>query len=83
MTQPTRDVIAVLERAARDGQSWVDADVAARIAAGAAAATGAVARARASAPPVGAAGPDAVPARAEDAGRALLDVLESLARDDA
>ncbi|MFO1408457.1 MAG: hypothetical protein U1F08_13135 [Steroidobacteraceae bacterium] len=74
-------VDAVLARAAHEGQAWVDEDVARRIAAGAAAATGAIPLALAAAPALERGGPDATPAAAVDAGQAFLGVLESLARD--
>ena len=84
MSEAPLDATEVLARARRDGQSWVDEDVAARIAAGAAPATRAVAIARQSMPePVAQSQGSIAPADAAVAGVALLAALESLAADDA
>lgn len=84
MNEATPDSSDVLARARRDGQSWVDEDVAARIAAGAAPATQAVAVARRSIADAGAlasVSPGHRPADAVRAGVALLAALEALAPD--
>ena len=86
MSEAPLDASAVLERAWHEGQAWVDDDVAARIAAGAAPATRAVAMARRSIGDTEVASPESsafVPADAVRAGEALLGALESLAADDA
>ena len=84
MSESVPDAVEALARARREGQAWVDEDVAARIAAGAAPATQAVAEARRSMPESGAETPAPfAPADAERAGMALLAALESLATDDA
>ena len=76
------DAPAVLARARLEGQRWVDADVAARIASGAASATRAVEIARQSTPePVASTSAAFVPDDAERAGVALLAVLETLSAD--
>jgi hypothetical protein len=86
VSETTPGAAEVLARARRDGQAWVDDDVAARIAAGAAPATQAVAIARHSMPGADAMPPSSPadgPADAVRAGVALLAALESLAPDDA
>ena len=83
MSEATLDAAGVLARARREGQAWVDEDVAARIVAGAAPAMLAVETARQSMPEPGAAtSASFAPTDAERAGVALLAVLESLAADD-
>ena len=82
MSEAPPDAHAVLALARLDHQAWVDGEVAARIAAGAAPATRAVETARQSVPqPVAAATAAFAPADAERAGAALLAALESLAAD--
>ena len=83
MSESPLDASAVLARARREGQAWVDGDVAARIASGAAPATRAVESARQSMPePVAATSVAFAPADAERAGVALLATLEALAAGD-
>ena len=83
MSEATLDAAGVLARARREGQAWVDEDVAARSVAGAAPAMLAVETARQSMPePVAATSVAFAPADAERAGVALLATLEALAADD-
>ena len=82
MSETTLDATGVLARARREGQAWVDGDVAARIVAGAAPAMLAVETARQSLQePCAATSATFAPTDAERAGAALLAVLESLAAD--
>ena len=83
MSAGVPDAAAVLALAGRDGQRWVDADVAARIAVGASAAVRAVEAAQATAPSPDPATPEFEAVDAVRAGRALLTELESLAANDA
>lgn len=82
MSETALDAAEVLALARRDGQRWIDDDVAARIADGAAPATRAVALARRSMPDAATGSPPGAaysPADATGAGVALLGALESLA----